>query len=313
VQVPQLYLLAVEACRLLGLPTTPQLHVKSSSEAAAYFLLLPGHAALHGLNGGLPPDDAASAAGSPLPDGAACVVSSSGSSCRGLDGGSTLTGAGSSAGGVRLGYEPPCDEAASGYVCGAERRDWQCALVLTSGLVDLLEPAELQAVLAGLLGFLAAATAAPGSDGSGGDAVQLRRGVAALATLGALCHLDPPTLASRLPASMAPFFHSYICPVLRRCLRYLAPLADRAAAAAAGSWRPVAAAIVKQAAGAATLRDELSLDAVVQQAAALDDAAAELLPGAVLHEDSATVAAAAPSLAVLRVRHLQKWAASALH
>jgi hypothetical protein len=173
---------------------------------------------------------------------------------------------------------------------------------LNSGLLDLLEPQELQGVVTGCLGFHAALTSPACREAP--QLAVLCRSMAALATLGAL---GPEALTQRLPHQMAPFFQSRMQPVLLRALRYLSLYCDRVAAL--GSWRPVAAAVVKQAAGCALLRNELNLEAVLQQARALEEAAAELLPQALLHEEAATVAGASASLSLLRVRELQKWQA----
>ena len=290
-QVPQLYLLAVESCRLLGISTTPQLYVKNSAEVAAYYLLLPGQTRLHGLNGSLAEGQGVMAAGLAGQQPGAASGSSRAGSPREL-----LAGTGSSSG--------SCGVAAA---AGAEAQDWQCALVLSSGLLDLLEPQELQGVVAGCLGFHAALTSPACREGP--QLTVLCRSMAALATLGALCTLGPEALTQRLPHQMAPFFHSRMQPVLLRGLRYLSLFCDRVAAAALGSWRPVAAAVIKQAAGCSLLRNELNLAAVLEQARALEEAAAELLPRALLQEEAATVAGAGASLALLRVHELQKWQA----
>lgn len=109
-QVPQLYLLAVDACRLLGLATTPCLFVRNSQEAAIYYLQVPAAlaAAFHGQNGSL------------APTAAACA------------------GAG---GQQQPGGRPGSREAAA---AAAEAGEWSCVLVLSSALLDLLEPVELQ-------------------------------------------------------------------------------------------------------------------------------------------------------------------------
>ena len=276
-QVPQLYLLAVESCRLLGISSTPQLYIKNSAEPAAYYLLLPAQARLHGLAGSM----------AEQPAMAAGLAGQQPEAAFGSSGSSGVTGA-----------------------AGAEGQDWQCALVLTSGLLDLLEPQELQGVVAGCLGFHAALTSLACREAP--QLAVLCRSMAALATLGALCTLGPEALAQRLPHQMAPFFHSRMQPLLLRALRYLSLYCDRVAAAALGSWRPVAAAVIKQAAGCSLLRNELNLQAVLQQARALEEAAAELLPQALLHEEAATVAGASASLSLLRVRELQKWQAGRL-
>lgn len=315
--MPQLYLLAVEGCRLLGLATTPALYIKSSPEAAAYYLLLPQSTRLHGLNGSVPPQPT----GGQVAAGGGSVSSRAG----GGGGGSGKAAAKPLQPGEAEGLElllpssscAAAEGSSAGLVAGAAQ-EWQCALVLTSGLVDLLEPEELQAVMAGCLGFHAALTC-PAASGAGPSAVPeaaqlavLCRSMVALASLGALAALAPEALVQRLPHAMAPFFFSRVQPVLRRALRYLALCSDRVAASVAGSWRPVAAAIVKQAAGSAVLRNELNLDAVLAQAAALDEAAGELLPAALAREEPATMAGAGASLAMLRVRELQKWAAGQL-
>lgn len=318
--MPQLYLLAVEACRLLGLGGTPQVYVKSSSEAAAYYLLLPSSARLHGLNGGAAPPSGA-AAGAPAGAGAGAAGAAGGTPAQPSPPSTASSDGSQGARGLTLhaissGPEPGSGgSTARSAVAAVEGRDWQCAVVLTSALLDLLEPAELQAVMAGCLAFHAALTSPAGAGlAPGGEATQLAvlcRSMAALASLGALAALCPEALLQRLPPAMAPFFASRIQPVLRRCLRYLALFGDRVAAAALGGWRPVAAAAVKQAAGAAVLRDELNLDAVLEQARALEGAAASLLPQALLREEAATVAGAGASLALLRVRELQKWSCGA--
>ena len=319
--MPQLYLLAVEACRQLGLATTPALYIKSASEAAASYLLLPGDARLHGPNGSVPAGQPAGQQASGQVGPAAAAPSS-----RGGGSGRAALGVQARPVGDEEGLElllpsSSCrrvEGAGSAGVAAAAAQDWQCALVLTSGLVDLLEPEELQAVLAGCLGFHAALTcpaasgAAPSASPEAAQLAVLCRSTAALASLGALAALGPEVLLQRLPHAMAPFFFSRVQPVLRCALRYLSLCADRVAAAAAGGWRPVAAAVVKQAAGSAVLRNELNLDAVLAQAAALDDAGAELLPAALAREDAGTMVGAGASLALLRVRELQKWAAGGL-
>lgn len=199
----------------------------------------------------------------------------------------------------------------------AEGRGWQCALVLTSGLVDLLEPGELQTVMVGCLA-LHAALVSPAACGTGAPvgveaAAQLAvlcRSMAALGTLGSLAALCPDALAARLPHQMAPFLHSRILPLLRRSARYLSLYCDRVAAGAVASWRPVAAAVVKQAAGCCLLRNELSLDAVLQQARQLEGAADDLLPHAALREKGATLAAAGASWTLLRLCELLRWCGS---
>lgn len=294
-QVPQLYLLVVEAARLLGLRTAPQLYVRSSGEAAAHYLLLPASARLHGLNGGAPPQPPQQQ--QPAPAAAAEVEEPE--ETRGL----------------RL-LEPGSCRVRGEGIGTAQAQEWQCAVVLTSALVDLLEPDELQATVAGCLGLHAALVcpaASAGLDLSSSDQGAAQRAVAcrspaALASLAALSSLAPEALAQRLPHAMGPFFHSRIQPALRRSARYLQLYCDRVAAAAAGSWRPVASAAVKQAAGCAVLRGELNLGAVLEQARALDAAATELLPAAVQREERATVAGATSSLTLLRVRELQRWA-----
>lgn len=266
-QAPQLYLLAAEACRLLGLGGAPPLlYVRSSGEAAAYYLLLPADARLHGLNGG---------AAEPAAEGGSSSSSSVTSSSQ----------------------DPP-----------------QCAVVLTSALVDLLEPAELKAAMAGCLGFHAELTCAAGIGPEPGavpaEQAAQGRSMAALATLGSLCALGPASadiLSQQLPRAMAPLFATRVQPLLLRSLRFLALFTDRVAAAAAGGWRPVAAAAVKQAAGCAALKDELSLEAVLEQARALGSAGHGVLPAALLREDARTVAGAGASLTLLRIRELERW------
>lgn len=322
-QAPQLYLLAAEACRLLGMPdAAPQLWVKGSSEAAAYYLILPADAPLHGLNGGPPPEPAlpgtcvASAAGTPGTPGSPAPAAAAAAAA----GGAAESARSSSSGTYGLELQPSrslaevsAARSLGGAVAAVEAQQWRCALVLTSALVDLLEPHELQAVLAGCLGFHAALTcpAAAGlAPGDGPEAAQLAllcRSAAALASLDALCALGPDALAARLPAAMAPFFYSRIQPVLRRAGRYLQLSADRVGAAATGGWRPLAAAAVKRAAGCSLLRNELNLDAVIAQAAALEEAGAQLLPAALGREEGGTMAATGASLALLQVRELQRW------
>ena len=317
-QVPQLYLLAVECCRQLGLATTAALYIKSSPEAAAYYLLLPQSARLHGPNGSLPLQ---------APTGGVSAAGGAGSGSRAADGGGARPSATKAlqpgeAEGLELLLPSSSQAAGEGSAAGlaaTAAQEWQCALVLTSGLVDLLEPEELQAVMAGSLAFHAALTcpavsgAAPTAGPEAAQLAVLCRSMAALASLGALAELGgAEVLVQRLPHAMAPFFFSRVQPVLRRSLRYLALCADRVAASVVGGWRPVAAAIVKQASGSALLRNELNLDAVLAQAAALDEAAGELLPAALAREEAATMAGAGASLAMLRVRELQKWAAAQL-
>ena len=318
-QAPQLYLLAAEAARLLGMPdAAPQLWVKGSSEAAAYYLLLPADTPLHGLNGGPPPEPAAVAGALPAAGNTPAPAASS--SAGAAAAGAAVAQSARSVAGSEYGLElqPTSSLAdpsslAGSAVAAVAAQEWRCALVLTSALVDLLEPAELLAVLAGCLGFHAALScpAAAGlSPGGGPEAAQLAllcRSAAALASLDALCALGPDALAARLPAAMAPFFHSRIQPVLRRAGRYLQLFADRVGAAATGGWRPLAAAAVKRAAGCAVLRNELNLDAVLAQAAALEEAGAQLLPAALAREDGGTVAAAGASLPLLQARELQRW------
>ena len=274
--MPALYLLAVEGCRLLGLDTVPQLYIKSSSEAAAFYLLLPSDSRLHGMNG---------AAAPPLPQH----------------------------------QKQPGPAGAGAGACPPRPHEggWQCAVVLTSALVDLLDAAELLAVLAGVLGVHAALLAPPGGGGSGPDD-QLRvlcRSLAALATLGTLGVLCPESLARQLPQQMAPYLHSRVLPVLARALRYMPLYCDRVAAAATGSLLPVAAAAAKTAAGCAVLRNELNVEALLAQAACLERASAELAhvqqQRAPALEEAVTADAAtgAPmaSLVLLRVRELQRW------
>ena len=302
-QVPQLYLLAVEGCRLLGLTTTPQIYVKASGEAAAYYLLLPADARLHGFNGSSADGPACTAAAAAAAGGHAAPAS------RAASPGSGLTLVQSSSMATLEGLP-----GGSLVSVASEVQEWQCAVVLTSGLVDLLEPEELQGVVAGCMAFHAAlccpagAGAAPGAPPR--EAAQLAvlcRSMAALGTLGALSTLCPDALAARLPRQMGGFFSARIQPVLRRALRYLSLYCDRVGAAAVGGWRPLAAAAVKQACGAALLRNELRLEAVLAQAAALEEAAAEALPAVLQREEGATLGAAAPSLLLLRARELQKW------
>lgn len=301
-QLPQLYLLAVDSCRLLGLATTPQLYVKSSSEAAAYYLMLPSDARLHGLNG--------SSAAAETQPGAGTQPAAP-----------TLPPSTPPEGGLVLPQPSSVSvlqEERSGATLlpavAAEARGWQCALVLTSGLVDLLDPQELQAVMLGCLAFHAALTSPAGVGAAPGvapkEAAQLGvlcRSMAALGTLGALGALCPDALARRLPHQMAPFLFSRIQPLLRRSLRYLSLYCDRVAASAMGSWQVVASAAVKQASGCMVLRNELNLEAVLQQAREVEEAASQLLPQAVLREETATVGAFGPSFTLLRVRELHKW------
>ncbi|KAL4437050.1 hypothetical protein ABPG75_004189 [Micractinium tetrahymenae] len=315
-QLPQLYLLAVESCRLLGLPSTPQLYIKSSGEAAAYYLMLPGPTRLHGLNG-----SSASSAADPAQSSA--VASPARSAAAAAGGAAPAASPAAADGLVLLQHSSASLLGASGSGSGlgaaaaAEGQGWQCALVLTSGLVDLLEPGELQAVMVGCLA-LHAALVSPAASGAGAPvgaeaAAQLAvlcRSMAALGTLGALAALCPDALAARLPHQMAPFLQSRILPLLRRSARYLSLYCDRVAAAAAGGWRPAAAAAVKQASGCALLRNELSLDAVLQQARELEGAAADLLPRAALREEGATLAAAGASWTLLRLRELLRWCGS---
>lgn len=315
--MPQLYLLAVECCRQLGLATTPALYIKSSPEAAAYYLLLPQSTQLHGPNGSLP---------SQAPAGGLGAAGGAGLGSRAAGGSGARPPAAKAlqpGEAERLELLLPssslaAEEGSAAGLVATAAQEWQCGLVLTSGLVDLLEPEELQAVMAGCFGFHAALTCPAASGASptaGPEAAQLAvlcRSMAALASLGALAELGPEVLAQRLPHGMAPFFFSRVQPVLRRALRYLALCADRVAASVAGGWRPVAAAIVKQASGSALLRNELNLDAVLAQAAALDEAVGELLLAALAREEAATMAGAGASLAMLRVRELQKWAAAQL-
>jgi len=244
--VPQLYLLAVESCRRLGLPTTPALYIKSSPEAAAYYVLLPQSTRLHGPNGSLPPQPA----GGQAPAGGAASSSraSGGSSS---SSGRVVAAAKAQQPGEAEGLElllPSSSCAADGGgnagLAAAAAQEWQCALVLTSGLVDLLEPEELQAVMAGCLGFHAALTcpaasgATPSASPEAAQLAVLCRSMAALASLGTLAALAPEALVQRLPHAMAPFFFSRVQPVLRRALRYLSLCGDRVAASVAGGWLP---------------------------------------------------------------------------
>lgn len=234
--MPQLYLLAVDACRLLGLPGTPRLYIRSSSEAAAYCLQVPSAACppFHGLNGELA---AAAAAGR--------QESGSSSGGAGRAAAAAAPAAEQAAGGES--WESSCAAGSAG------RGRWECALVLTSALVDLLGPLELQAVLAGCLGFHVALTceaanslfaagpgvvavtaggAAAAAAGFGSEAARqqgLCRGLGAVATLGALCALCPDVVARRLPPQLAPLFATRIQPALLRGLRYLALYGDRCA------------------------------------------------------------------------------------
>ncbi|KAL4424429.1 hypothetical protein ABPG77_006367 [Micractinium sp. CCAP 211/92] len=313
-QAPQLYLLAVDSCRLLGLPSTPQLYLKSSAEAAAYYLMLPGEARLHGHNGSSAP------LVSVLSQPPAGVMAAREGAARGAPASAHLP---ADAEGLVL-HQHSCASlmGAGGSrsalaAAAAEGQGWQCALVLTSGLIDLLEPRELQAVMTGSLA-LHAALVSPAASGAGAPAgaeaaAQLAaqcRGMAALGTLGSLAVLCPDALTARLPHQMAPFLHSRILPLLRRSARHLSLYCDRVAAAAVASWRPVAAAAVKQATGSVLLRNELNLDAVLQQARELEGAADDLLPRVALREEGATLAAAGASWTLLRLRELLRWCAS---
>ncbi|GAB4817978.1 hypothetical protein N2152v2_005024 [Parachlorella kessleri] len=290
-QLPQLYLMAVDACRLLGLAPTPRIYVKNSTEAAAYYLQVPATpGAFHGLHGALA--EQAAPAGSRL--------------------GTPLLTAAAAA-------EPSVVE-------------WDCLLVLTSALVDLLEPLELQAVVGGCLGFHAAATvptSAAGARGASGGAAAvasmrgrgssgrgrssgqeaeqqgvLCRSLGAMHTLGALCALCPEELSHRLPPGLAPLFATRIQPAMLRGLRYLTLYADRFSLAVAGDVRIVTSALVKLASGSAVLRDELNLDAVLQQAQALELATEAKLPALLSREEGSTVQAGSSSLTMLRVWQL---------
>lgn len=275
-QVPQLYLLAVDASRMLGLTSTPRLHLLSSREAAAHYLLLPAGAGA-GTGRGRAPDPA------------------------------TGGGAGSSAAGGR-----PAGLSGSGPGLPAGGGAWQPGLVLTSGLVDLLEPEELVAVMAGCLGLHAAlepepqGAPPPSKETAAGAA--LARSLAALASLASLASLAPEALRRQLPQQAAPLFAGRLRPLLLRAARFLPLFTDRAALAAAGALHVVASALVKLAAGSTLLRDELSVDAVLAQAAALDDGAAAALPRLLRAEEGGSaLAAAGASLTVLRIKELLRW------
>lgn len=311
--MPQLYLLAVESCRLLRLPSVPQLYIKNSAEAAVHYLTLPEQTRLHGLNGSsaFTPAEPAQCSVAEPPAKSGATVGTAPAASTPADGLVLMQHSSASLLGVS-------GSGSSLAAAAAEGQGWRCALVLTSGLVDLLEPAELQAVMTGSLA-LHAALVSPAGSGAGAPAgvdaaaqlAVLCRSMAALGTLGSLAALCPDALAARLPHQMAPFLHSRILPLLRRSARHLSLYCDRVAAGAAGGWRPVAAAAVKQAAGCALLRNELSLDAVLQQARELEGGAADLLPRAVLREEGATLAAAGASWTLLRLRELLRWCASA--
>lgn len=281
-QVPQIYLLAMEAARLLGISTTPRIHVLTSNEAAAYYLQVPaGGCHFHGLGGSL---------------------ANNGSS-GGRSSGSTIGSAGGT-GGVQ----------------------WECAMVLTSRLIDLLDPGELQAVMAGCLGLHAALEPEPPGGSSGGGSSQpstqsagseqhqqqqqrvlaLCRTLAAVQTLSSLAILGPEVLLRQLPPQGVPLFFSRLQPVLLRARRYLGFCSDRASLAVAGELCVAAAALVKLACGSLVLRDELAVDAVMEQARALGEAAGAALPRLLRAEDDAVRAASSASLTVLRINQLLK-------
>jgi hypothetical protein len=146
--------------------------------------------------------------------------------------------------------QPQALQQQAGATMPAAGPEWECVVVLTSGLVDLLDPGELHAVMAGCLGLHAALTskavdataAAPGgqpqhptnsgasNSGSSSDAERQRarcRSLGAMHTLGALCVLCPEVLSQRLPPQLAPLFVPRIQPVLLRGLKYLAFYCDR--------------------------------------------------------------------------------------
>eukprot|EP00887_Chlorella_sp_A99_P005256 scaffold1.g5256.t1 len=283
-QAPQLYLLAVDACRILGVSAAPRLYVLPSAEPAIYYLQLPADTAFHSLAGGL-----ARTTRAPGPPQLPAALPS-GSEPR------AATAAEASEG------EAPAGGSSTGM-------NWEPALVLTSRLVDLLEPEELQAAMAGCLGLHAALESEAASQPAAVPSA-LARWLAALQTAASLAALAPKLLLRQLPHQAAPLFFSRLQPVLLRARRYLAFQTDRTAlAVAGGDVRLVAGMLLKLAAGSAVLRNKLGLDAVLAQARALGDAAAAALPRLLRQEDGAVRMSAGASLALLRVHELAKWQA----
>ena len=157
------------------------------------------------------------------------------------------------------------------------------AVVLTSSLVDLLTPAEIQTAIAAQMALL------------GNPAMRHYAMAAAVA--------DWRPRLGVLDASAAPGVRH----ALERWARFAALTGDRGALVVAQNVGTVAGAAIKIAAGSHTLTNELNVGALLEQARAMDAAAGAQL-GRLLEPDG--VGTLAHSTVVLRARELDRWAQS---
>ncbi|DBA97235.1 TPA: hypothetical protein ACH3X1_014983 [Trebouxia sp. C0004] len=272
-QAPQLHRLLSEAANALGLEGAPHLFLQHSQQAALHYLELPVSTCLPGLAFSTPRQRAGVSAAAAA---AAAVQQADVHSAR-----------------------TSLDSLSDAAVL-------QPAVVVTSRMIELLQPQELQALLVGCLSSGTVAGDASQPAGPQGQLVPSQPTVRQVALAASLAGLSGAALAEEVGDQLGMLWPTRLQPALLRALPYLALCTDRWTLQVMPNPEVLNAAILKVAAGMPELAASLTPDAFLKEAEVLQAVSDNKLGTTVKQESAHTFAAANNSLTVLRLREAKR-------
>ncbi|KAL0055275.1 hypothetical protein WJX82_009859 [Trebouxia sp. C0006] len=180
------------------------------------------------------------------------------------------------------------------------------AVVVTSRMIELLQPQELQALLVGCLSSGIAPGDALQPPDPEGQLVPSQPTVRQVALAASLAGLSGAALAEEVGDQLGMLWPTRLQPALLRALPYLALCSDRWALQVMPKPEVLTAAILKVAAGTPELAASLTPDAFLTEAEVLQAVSDNKLSSTVKQESAHVFSAANNSLTVLRLREAKR-------
>ncbi|KAL3133044.1 hypothetical protein ABBQ38_006950 [Trebouxia sp. C0009 RCD-2024] len=182
----------------------------------------------------------------------------------------------------------------------------QPVVVVTSRMVELLQPQELQAMFVGALSTGLAPDEGAQPPSSEGQLTCSSPSMLQVALAASLASLSGSALAEEVGHELGMLWPTRVLPALLRALPYLTLYTDRWAVQAMPEAEVVSSAILKVAAGTPLLPPGLSPDALLTESAMLQGVMDDRITTLQRQEDGHTFAATNNSLTVVRLRALQR-------
>ncbi|KAL3133056.1 hypothetical protein ABBQ38_006962 [Trebouxia sp. C0009 RCD-2024] len=182
----------------------------------------------------------------------------------------------------------------------------QPVVVVTSRMVELLQPQELQAMFVGALSTGLAPDEGAQPPSSEGQLTCSSPSMLQVALAASLASLSGSALAEEVGHELAMLWPTRVLPALLRALPYLTLYTDRWAVQAMPEAEVVSSAILKVAAGTPLLAPSLSPHALLTESAMLQGVMDDRTTTLQRQEDGQTFAATNNSLTVVRLREVQR-------